>query len=299
MNGRRATRSWVIRSAGWVASKLPGGAREAVYRLGPLTRLIRRVLNEAAPKGMSQVRVAAGPLKGITLLLDLEAEKDLWLGNYELPVWETAERLVRPGMTVFDVGANVGYMSLGLARLVGPGGEVIAIEPLPGNLERLHTHLALNKELAKRVRVITAAAGRETGKASFLVHASGGMGKLEASSGRQGDYAAQTEVSVVSLDSLVFDQRLPSPGLIKLDVEGGEAMALMGARRLLREVRPLLFIEFHGPEASSQCWDILAEDSYRIRLMKAGLPMVETPDEMGWKAYVVASFRGDLPGSNH
>ena len=296
MNNRQASRSWVIRTAAWVAGKLPGGAREALYRLGPLTGLIRRALSSAAPKGMSEIQVAAGPLQGVTLVLNLEEEKDLWLGNYELALWEAAKLLVQPGMTIFDVGANIGYMSLGLARLVGSGGRVIAIEPLPENVKRLHAHLALNNDLAERVKVIEAAAGEGPGRASFLVHASGGMGKLEDASGRQGAYDGQIEVSVVSLDSLVFDRGLPVPGLIKLDVEGGEALALLGARRLIRDARPVLFIEFHGPQAASQCWDMLIEEAYRVRRMGPGLPLVEKPGQLGWKAYVVASYLGELPG---
>lgn len=296
MSNRQASASWAMRVAAWVAGRLPGGARQAVYRLGPFTGLIRRLLSLAAPSGMSEIQVAAGPLKGITLLLDLKTEKDLWLGNYELALWEAAEGLIKPGLTVFDVGANIGYMSLGLARLVGPSGRVIAIEPLPENLERMRTHLELNTELAGRVMVIDAAAGEEPGRASFLVHASGGMGKLEDSSGRRGTYGGRIEVSVVSLDSLVFDQGLPTPALIKLDVEGGEALALLGARRLIRDARPILFIEFHGPRAASQCWDILAEEAYRLRRMEPGLPLVETPGQLDWKAYVVASYLGELPG---
>ena len=119
---------------------------QAIYCIKPLARLVRRGLNAAAPQGLSQATIAAGRLAGATLLLDMQIEKDYWLGAYEPELQDAIGRHIRPGMVVYDVGANVGYISLMLARAVGESGRVLAFEPLPANAERIRRNAALNPE---------------------------------------------------------------------------------------------------------------------------------------------------------
>ncbi len=77
--------------------------------------------------------------------LDLQSEKDYWLGTYEPELQAVLADLVQPGMVAYDVGANIGYISLLLARRVGEAGKVFAFEALPANLERLRLNLALER----------------------------------------------------------------------------------------------------------------------------------------------------------
>ncbi len=248
---------------------------------------MRGALNRAAPHGLSEAVVAAGPLAGAHMLLDLQSEKDLWLGTYEPRVLEAVERLAEPGATAYDVGANIGHISILLARRVGPLGRVFAFEPLPANLERLRANLALNG-FEVRVTVIPAAVSRETRAATFLVHASGGMGKLEGSAGREGQYPGTMPVGTIDLDSFVYARGHPAPSLVKIDIEGGEALALAGMQRLLREARPVLLVEVHGPEARRSSCEVLGEARYRLCRIGRGFPRIDRPDELDWKAYVAA-----------
>ena len=59
--------------------------------------------------------------------LDLRAEKDYWLGTYEPDLQAAARKLVQPGGTVYDVGANIGFISLACANLVGMSGRVFFV----------------------------------------------------------------------------------------------------------------------------------------------------------------------------
>ncbi|MDH5506337.1 MAG: FkbM family methyltransferase, partial [Anaerolineae bacterium] len=231
------------------ARLLPMPVKQALYRLGPLSGLLRGALNRAAPVGLSVVRVAAGELTGITLRLDLQSEKDYWLGTYEAELQAALRDLVRPGDVAYDVGANIGYISLMLARAVGAGGRVFAFEALPSNQERLRANLALNPEIAN-VTVAAKAVSGGPGEIEFHVHASGGMGKAAGSAGRQEDYQETIRVAATSLDDFVYEQGNPAPQIIKLDIEGGEVLALPGMRRLLAESRPTLLVELHGPESA-------------------------------------------------
>ena len=81
---------WWLSLAARAARNMPGWARRAIYRSGPLARALRRSLNRAAPQGLSIVTVAGGPLAGMRLELNLQAEKEYWLGTYEPDLQQAA-----------------------------------------------------------------------------------------------------------------------------------------------------------------------------------------------------------------
>ncbi len=282
--------------AAFAARCLPTSFKQAIYKIAPLATRIRRVLNRAAPEGITEVKVAGGDLQGMKLLIDMQTEKDYWLGTYEPELQSALHDLVRPGMILYDVGANIGYVSLLLAKAAGRGGHVYAFEALPSNLERLRGNLGLN-HAAEQVTVVPGAVTGKSGKVHFLVHASGGMGKAAGSAGRSNEpYRTEIEVDGTSLDEFVFDQGNPPPQVIKMDIEGGEVLALPGMRRLLREEHPLMLMELHGEESARAAWDELSSAGYRISWMTPGLPPVPSLEALGWKSYIVARREAALPG---
>ena len=118
--------SRVLSVAAWMARSLPPGVVRSIYRIGPLASVLRGVLNQAAPEQLTVVEVAGGDLKGAQLLLDLQTEKDYWLGSYESQLQAAIRALATEGMVAYDVGANIGYISLLLAKAVGEEGIVKA-----------------------------------------------------------------------------------------------------------------------------------------------------------------------------
>jgi FkbM family methyltransferase len=276
-----------ISLAAWAARHLPTGIKGAIYRCKPLANLVRRELNRAAPEGLTKVTIAAGGLAGLSMILNLQSEKDYWLGTYEPELQESIEKLVKPGMVVFDVGANLGYVSLLLARKVGESGKVFAFEALPSNIDRLRKNLEVSG-FSKIVEVVPAAVVDSERPVRFLVGPSGGMGKAEGSAGRQDVlYVQADEVVGLSLDAFVFRMGNPVPQVVKMDIEGGEVLALPGMRRLLNEARPLLLMELHGPEAARTAWKELIGASYRICHMQEDFPEITSLETLKWKAYVV------------
>lgn len=262
--------------------------KRGLYRVPWLARLIRRGLNRALPEGLTPVRVAAGGLVGMQLLLDLQREKDYWLGTYEPELQLAIADWVRPGMVVYDVGANVGYVTLLLARAASPGGRVFAFEALPENLERLSANLDLNP-LAARVTVVPGAVVDRPGAARFLIGPSGGMGKAEGSAGREvAIYERAITVPGYALDDFVYAAGNPAPQVIKMDIEGGEVLALPGMKRLLAEARPTLLVELHGPQAARAAWQALQPAGYALCRMARGYQPLPSPEALGWKAHVVA-----------
>jgi FkbM family methyltransferase len=190
-------------------------------------------------------------------------------------------------MTVYDLGANIGYISLILGHLVGETGRVFAFEALPSNTERWRTNVDLNG-LSPRMQLFCGAVTDSLAPVHFLVHASGGMGKAVGSAGRENYYKNELEVPGISLDEFVFTQDFPPPQVIKMDIEGGEVLALPGMKRLLSETHPSLLMELHGKASSEVVWKTLTELGYRMCWMKPGFPVVKALEELDWKAYLVA-----------
>ena len=279
----------ILRLAALASRILPVSLKQSIYRFKPLARLVRRTLNRAAPTELSQVKIAAGNLAGFTFELNLMTEKDYWLGTYEVELQQAVNDLLRPGMCIYDVGANIGYVTLLLARAAGESGQVVAFEALPANVARLEKHVTLN-HLGGRVTIVPAAVVDQAGPVHFLVHPSTSMGKAVGSAGREKmeEYLKEIEVPGVALDGYAFEQDHPKPEAIKMDIEGGEVLAIKGMQRILQEVRPLLLVELHGHEAARAVWESLARHQYTIHRMQPGYPQVNSVDQLDWKAYIIA-----------
>jgi len=273
--------------AAFTARILPNSIKTAVYRLQPLARFVRGTLNKAAPSGPTEITIAAGGAVGLKMVLDLQLEKDYWLGTYETDLQAAVDELIHPGSVAYDVGANIGYVSLLLAQKLGTAGKIFAFEALPDNLERLRAHVEMNN-LGSRVSVISGAVAATSEPVRFLIGPSGAMGKAEGSAGRSDGHRESIKVPGVSLDDFVYRNGNPPPQVIKMDIEGGEVLALQGMPRLLSEVRPLILLELHGPEAAHGAWEILTSSGYQICRMQRGYPRVLALDDLDWKAYLVA-----------
>lgn len=136
--------------------------------------------------------------------------------------------LVRPGMTVWDVGANVGLFSFAAAGL---GAEVIAIEADTWLAHLMQRSAGLNH---LPVKVIPAAASNLSGVSRLYVSDNG-----RASSSLNGQGREQT-IATIPLDLLLIP--FPAPQVLKIDVEGAELVVLEGARKVL-DHRPIIFCE--------------------------------------------------------
>ncbi|MCA1323386.1 FkbM family methyltransferase [Herbaspirillum sp. alder98] len=152
-------------------------------------------------------------------------------------------QIVRAGDVVVEVGANIGAHTVHLAQLVGPAGRVHAYEPQRVIFQMLCANVALNSLF--NVHTHHAGVGAAAGQlyVPALNHAAvNNFGGLSLSSEKQGE-----PVPVVALDAL----ELPSLKLLKIDVEGMEHEVLSGARQLIMQHRPLLYVENDRREKSA------------------------------------------------
>lgn len=278
----------ILSFAVYLAQVLPPSSKRALYMYQPLANLIRKGLNRVVPEGLREVTIAAGGNEGMHMLLDLKSEKDYWLGTYEPELQDVVSDLVHPGQIVYDIGANIGFITLLFAKRIGSKGHVYAFETLPHNVTRLKNHIESNS-LENLVTVIHAAVQDRSGEAEFLIGPSSGTGKVEGSAGRSSvDYEESIQVDGISIDDFIEGPDNPLPDIVKIDIEGGEILALPGMVKLLRKHRPILLIELHGNEATQVTWELLNQEQYRICNMEIEYPQVKKLEDLNWKSYIVA-----------
>ena len=170
---------------------------------------------------------------------------------------------IKPGMTVYDVGANKGQMALLFASLVGPSGRVIALEPAPVEFASCKRNIALN-QLAY-VQAMQVAASDSVGELQFTYDAKRPtQGKfLEVAKVYQENTAENTfTVGALPLDRLLTDQ--PAPDVIKIDVEGAAAAVLRGAAEILSQIGPSIYLELHTAEELAAVKDELLSRGYVV-----------------------------------
>lgn len=164
----------------------------------------------------------------------------LLTGQYEEFEIDLLEQLLKPGMTMVDIGANNGTHTCIGARAVGAEGRVLAVEPISQNLDLLRGSVDINQDFARRITIVPAAAGADdTGSVRvFLDEGNSGTHSI----GGTGD--AWEDVPLRTVDSLVEEHGLAEVNLLKVDVEGYERPVLAGASRLLNRSAPILMMEF-------------------------------------------------------
>lgn len=150
------------------------------------------------------------------------------------------------GKVVYDIGANVGIMTLFFARAVGATGSVVAFEPHPYSFQRLSRNVGVNR--LRNVRLVKKGAGEAS---AMLVmyqpsrHLSGatldGERAARFGEGRLLDFT----VEIDTLDNMIEALFLPAPDFVKIDVEGFEEQVLKGALRTIERHRPAFFVEIH------------------------------------------------------
>jgi FkbM family methyltransferase len=164
----------------------------------------------------------------------------LLYGGFEAAEISCAIELALPGMTAFDIGANIGIYSVALGRAVGPEGLVVAVEPEGTNVRRLRENLTLNS--IDNAQVVEAVAGDRDGQVELQVADDPAYNSVV---GIEVGHVAVGSISVrsVRLDALWEDMGRPAVSFIKIDVEGAEASVLRGARAMITSSHPALLIE--------------------------------------------------------
>ncbi len=240
---------------------------EATYQLacwiidhaGPVAPIVVR-LGQSAHKRFiphSYYDASLNPVRAGGLILHHDQHesssfaRSIALGMYESDTKRLIEDLVKPGMTVLDVGANIGYFSLLAAKLVGKSGVVWAFEPVPHLVDIIGKNIRDNG-YEERIHLVHMAVSNGVGTVKLHINDTvSAHSSLYAEASAYLNAPTPTrqvpiEVASISLDAWAAQETWPKVDLVKMDVEGAEKLALEGMEELCRKNPDLkLIIEFN------------------------------------------------------
>jgi FkbM family methyltransferase len=213
---------------------------------GPADSLYKAVLRLTG-LGLLPVRVRGGVAEGARWTL--YPWTSYWRGTHE-PEFQAALLALGNGdirgWSCWDLGAHFGLYSVGLARRVGPTGQVAAFEPNPVSCTRLRRHAAMNR--VPWLKIYEAAVSNRAGTDEFYTY--GDLGSTITHLAYEGETRSESceiiPVKVVCLDALVDAGELRPPRFVKIDVEGHGHKALEGMLRTVRSHLPVIAVAFHS-----------------------------------------------------
>jgi FkbM family methyltransferase len=250
----------------WLNDRLDPGSRQllsqrlvfyvlghAHARIGPSPDELRglvRTANEqlVTARDVTPLRYAGSPsshrfdLRPLGFPVTLESymlgiQGTFQLQQYRCPTHPAARPKL--GDIAIDAGGCFGETALWLADAVGAAGRVLTLEFDVDNLVLLRDNLERNPSLASRITLLDAALWSRSGS-SLQIAMSGPAAMVSASDGPAGDAAGGSVARSVALDDLIADGVIDRVDFVKLDIEGAEPMALVGAVRVLERFRPRL-----------------------------------------------------------
>jgi FkbM family methyltransferase len=202
---------------------------------------------------------------------------------------------ISPGMVVVDGGANSGIYTVVAAKLVGDNGLVLSFEPGRQAFSVLDKNIRLNG--FENVRACRAALSDKEGPAALYHHAGPNSFSLGQPDRSGVDFE---EVATRTLGQIMQEQNVDSVGLIKLDVEGAEELALRGGEAMILRSHPTIILETNGAAAQrlglspTGAWQLLERWGYRFfSLTEQGdLAALDHPPAASDTVNLVALYHG-------
>ena len=223
---------------------------------------------QAFMQAMDVNTVAFGKNRGLKLRYNNEINLDMVLGFHEPNTFEVFDLFIKEGMTVADIGANVGYFTRFLSKKAGAKGSVHVFEPIPATFTRLLDTIALNK--LNNVVAVNKAVSSEDGSVTMYLSHTHYMSSLNA--GWAGQEGGTVEVPAITLDSY-FESLGKYPDFIKMDIEGGGVYALKGMENTIRKNEPVLMLESHTPAEDLAIGHALSLAPYEVYRVGSSQPV--------------------------
>jgi FkbM family methyltransferase len=211
------------------------------------------------------------------------------------------ERVLKPGMTFVDGGANKGIYTFIAARLVGDTGRVLAFEPGKESFRALKKSLRLNRfaHVVLRRQALSDRIG--TARLYHIQSSENNFGLGPSSNPHTGFEKVET----ITLEQVLKELDLRSIDFLKLDVEGSQELILRSSRKLLSDSRPILLIE-NNPAACRRlsldpdgAWQLLGEMGYGFFALNDRAQVIPTAHPGGFRNLVAAHKTSSLFKENH
>jgi FkbM family methyltransferase len=181
-----------------------------------------------------------------SILLDLDIadwiQQNLYfLNEYEEKEIKFLEQYLKNGDVFIDIGANIGLFTLVASKIVGADGLVYAFEPMQNSFDSLSAHLQLNNSK----NVIAEKLAVSNGKDFIELYIDANDKNSGMASSYINNYTLKECVLSTSIDDYLSQKGDVTITLIKIDIEGGEYLALKGMEQTLKKYKPALLIEIN------------------------------------------------------
>jgi FkbM family methyltransferase len=195
-----------------------------------------------------------------------------YFGTFEPHCLDQLHRWVKKGDTFLDVGANIGLFTVEGSVATGPTGRVLSIEAAPIHAEAIREAIGLNNMM--NVDIAAVAVGDATGQARLTLPQDTNFGMFTLGNVSGDDSFV---VPVRRIDDILAENAIKSVDFIKMDIEGSEYRALLGATATLTQFHPTILIELNEPalnacgSSARQVKDLLREHGYQGWVVKPGV----------------------------
>lgn len=205
----------------------------------PLRKVLYYWLYSKLHRNKTIIREVQGSKMHLNLE-DFGLSKQLFLNGIREPeCTRLMKENLKEGMTIAEVGANIGYYALMEASIIGDKGKIYAIEPFPPNYELLKRNIELN-QYNKIVDLHNIAISDKPGKTKLFLNDKHNLCNMLESAGCEGS----VEVETKTLDDFIKGKKLPD--MIRMDIEGYEYYVLDGMKKTLKDCKSCkMFIEVH------------------------------------------------------
>lgn len=206
------------------------------------------------------MRMRKGLFKGIKIEINFKNQLALIFGSPEIHLQEILKKYVTKNAIVFDIGANIGYVSIAMSRLVGENGKVFSFEAIPSTAERCRRNLEFNA--CDNVQLINKALSDECKKVEFRIPDEGDTHSMASMVWHKN----MSNVVILEVDSIAIDLdeqfKSLTPSFLKIDVEGSEGQVILGMRHMISRCQPIIFIEC-SKAGRHIVWDLLKSLNYK------------------------------------
>lgn len=187
-------------------------------------------------------------------------------GTYQAALSYVFAQNLRPDAYYLDVGANLGFFSLWFAKLAGTTGKVAAFEANPRMASRIRDAAEIN---GFTLDIVEKAVDEHSGQQiSFFISTNPGKSSIHAANVRS--LVEEIHVETISIDAYLEQMAWPRLDFIKMDIEGNDCRALLGAEKSLRRHRPFIVFEYFAGDASveNRLAALFNELGYRLEFLE-------------------------------
>jgi FkbM family methyltransferase len=215
--------------------------------------------------------------KGVKLKVNIKSYVGgmaYWRGAHEMAPMYLFQKIVKKDMIVYDIGANIGEFTIHGGNLVGGKGKVISFEPVVKFYNLLNYNISLNK-FEDRITVFNIGLSDKKQVVSFSIpsdpYLGNNMNEGMATQFSNDTVANKFDCKLGVLDEIFEEYNLPKPDIIKIDIEGGELFALLGATMILSKFKPRIILEFSKENCTNAGYDqrdllkVLIEYNYNFK----------------------------------